>query len=126
MRRSGPDGPDTRFALELFDAGDVFRGADFGITKAALEQGGRVRGIRIPGGASLSRKQVDEIEADAKKAGAMGLLRLKFVGGALEGGPLAKVLSPESVGAFGVQDGDLVLFVAGPDRVSSAALDRVR
>src|SRR5438105_10175701 len=125
MRRSGPDGPDTRFALELFDAGDVFRGADFGITKAALEQGGRVRGIRVPGGAALSRKQVDEIEAEAKKAGALGLLRAKFVNGQLEG-PVAKYLTAENVAQLALHDGDLALFVAGPDRISGSALDRVR
>jgi aspartyl-tRNA synthetase len=57
MERYGIDRPDTRFGLELFDASDVFRGADFGITRAALEKGGRIRGIRVPGGAaSLSRK----------------------------------------------------------------------
>jgi aspartyl-tRNA synthetase len=103
----------------------VFRGADFGITRAALEQGGRVRGIRIPGGAALSRKQIDEIEADAKKAGALGLLRLKFANGAFEG-PVAKFLTPEAAGQLGMQAGELALFVAGPDRISSAALDRVR
>lgn len=125
MERYGSDRPDLRYGLEIIDASEVFRGADFGITRAALEQGGRVRGIRIPGGAALSRKQVDEIEADAKKAGAMGLLRLKFAGGALEG-PVAKFLSPESAGRLGLQDGDLALFVAAADRISSAALDRVR
>ena len=51
MERFGSDRPDTRYGLEIFDASDVFRGADFGITRTALEQGGRVRGIRIPGGA---------------------------------------------------------------------------
>jgi len=126
MERYGSDRPDTRYDLQIIDASDVFRGADFAITKAALEKGGRVRGIRIPGGAAaLSRKHQDEIEADAKKAGALGLLRLKFTNGALEG-PVAKFLAPESAAQLGLQDGDLALFVAGPDRVSSPALDRVR
>src|SRR4029079_7585362 len=89
MKRFGSDKPDMRYALEIFDATDAFRDADFGITRTAIEQGGRVRGVRVPGGAPLSRKQVDEIEAEAKKGGAHGLLRLKLVGGALEG-PAAK------------------------------------
>src|SRR6185503_4340491 len=75
--------------------------------------------------ATLSRKQVDEIEADAKKGGAMGLLRLKFANGALEG-PAAKFLGEDASARLGLADGDLVLFVAGSDRVSSASLDRVR
>ena len=125
MERFGCDRPDTRYGLEIFDASDVFRGADFGITRTALEQGGRVRGIRVPGGAALSRKQVDEIEAEAKKAGALGLLRIKFANGALEG-PVAKFLGEGAAERLTLQEGDLALLVAGPDRVSSPALDRVR
>src|SRR5512146_1818546 len=125
MERYGSDRPDMRYGLELFDASDVFRGADFGITRTALEQGGRVRGVRIPGGANLSRKQVDEIEAEAKKAGAMGLLRLKLVNGVLEG-PAAKFLGDGAADRLGLGDGELALLVAGPDRISSPALDRTR
>jgi len=125
MERFGCDRPDTRYGLEIFDASEVFRGADFGITRTALEQGGRVRGIRIPGGAVLSRKQQDEIEAEAKKAGAFGLLRIKFVNGVLEG-PVAKFLAEGAAGRLNLQEGDLALLVAGPDRVSNPALDRVR
>jgi aspartyl-tRNA synthetase len=126
MERYGCDRPDTRYGLEIVDASEVFRGADFAITRSALEAGGRVRGIRIPGGAAaLSRKHQDEIEADAKKAGAMGLLRLKFVNGALEG-PIAKFLGDGSAQRLGLHEGDLALFVAGPDRISSPSLDRVR
>jgi aspartyl-tRNA synthetase len=125
MERFGSDRPDMRYALEIFDASGVFRGADFGITRSALEQGGRVRGIRIPGGGALSRKQVDEIEAEAKKGGASGLLRVKLTNGALEG-PIAKFLADGDAARLQLQEGDLALFVAGPDRVSSTALDRVR
>jgi len=73
----------------------------------------------------LSRKQVDEIEAEAKKAGALGLLRIKFANGALEG-PVAKFLGEGAAARLTLQEGDLALLVAGPDRVSSPALDRVR
>ena len=125
MERYGSDKPDLRFGLELFDATEVFRPADFSITRAAIGAGGRVRGIRVPGGASLTRKQVDEIEAAAKALGAAGVLRLKLAGGALEGGP-ARHLGPGAADALGLADGDLCLLVAGPDRVTSPALDRVR
>jgi len=121
----GTDKPDLRYELPIFDATEVFRGADFSITRAAIEAGGRVRGIRIPGGAGLTRKQMDEIEAEAKSLGAPGLLRLKVVGGGLEGG-LAKYLPPGAAARLGLSDGDLCLLVAGPDHVSSPALDRVR
>lgn len=125
MERYGSDKPDLRFALEIEDLTEAFRGAEFTITRDAIAKGGRVRGIRVPGGASLSRKQVDEIEAAAKTLGAAGLLRLKGQGGSLEGGP-AKFLSAAAVERLAVQDGDLLLAVAGPDHVSSPSLDRVR
>ena len=125
MERFGTDKPDLRYGLEIFDATDVFRGTDFGVTRSAISAGGRVRGIRIPGGASLSRKQVDELEAGGRSLGAAGLLRLKRSGDALEG-LAAKFLGPDAAKRLGVDDGDLVLLVAAPDQISSPALDRVR
>ena len=125
MELYGSDRPDLRYDLKIFDATDAFRGADFGITRSAIESGGRVRGISIPGGAALSRKQVDEIEQIAKSGGASGLLRVKKANGALEG-PAAKFLSEEGAAKLGLADGELALMVAGADDMSSVALDRVR
>ena len=125
MERYGSDRPDLRFELELFDASDVFRDTEFSIARAALAQGGRVRGIRVPGGAALSRKQVDEIEAGAKSAGAAGLVRLKRANGQIEGSA-AKFLHDGATERLALQEGDLALLVAAPNHVSSPALDRVR
>ena len=125
MERFGSDRPDLRYALELFDASEAFRGSEFGITNSALAAGGRVRGIRIPGGADLSRKQVDEIEAIARSAGAGGLIRLKRGASGLEG-PAAKFLGESSVQRLGIGEGELCLLVAGGEHVSNPALDRVR
>ncbi len=125
MERYGSDKPDLRYGLEIEDATPVFRGREFGITRTAIEAGGRVRGIRVPGGASLSRKQVDEVEAAAKSLGAAGLLRLRKNGEALEG-PAAKFLAADASERLQLRDGDLCLLVAGPDHVSSPSLDRVR
>jgi aspartyl-tRNA synthetase len=125
LEKYGTDKPDLRFGLPIFDATEVFRGADFGITRSAISAGGRVRGIRVPNGAALTRKQIDEVEASAKALGAAGLLRLKTTGGTLEG-PAAKYLPAEAITRLGLSDGDLCLLVAGPDHISSPALDRVR
>ena len=125
MERYGSDRPDLRYDLEIADVSAVFAGADFVVTRSALESGGRVRGIVVPGGARLSRKQVDELEALARGAGAGGLLRLKRVNGQLEG-PAAKFLSGGAADALSLADGDLGLYVAAADHVSSPALDRVR
>ncbi len=125
MERYGSDKPDLRYGLEIFDATELFQGREFGITRAAIDAGGRVRGIRVPGGAALTRKQVDEIEAAAKTLGAAGLLRLKRSGATLEG-PAARFLAADAADRLGLEDGDLCLLVAGADYVSSPALDRVR
>jgi aspartyl-tRNA synthetase len=125
LERYGTDKPDLRFGLELFDATEVFRPADFSITRNAIEAGGRVRGLRVPGGAAVTRKQLDEIEAAAKTFGAAGLLRIKRVGDALEGGP-AKHLGGDAIAALQLGDGDLCLLIAGPDHITGPALDRVR
>lgn len=125
MERFGSDRPDLRYSLELFDASDAFRGSEFSIANAALAAGGRVRGFKVPGGAALSRKQVDEIEAIAKSAGAGGLIRLKRGPNGLEG-PAAKFLSDAGAQNLGIGDGDLCLLVAGPEHISSPALDRAR
>ena len=125
MERFGIDRPDLRYGLEIEDVSDVFRAAEFVVTRTALDAGGRVRGIRVPGGAALSRKQVDELEAVAKSAGAVGLLRLKRVNGVLEGPP-AKFLSEGAADALGLKEGELGLYIAALDRASSPALDKVR
>ena len=125
MERYGIDRPDLRYDLAIADVSDVFRGTEFVVTRKALDAGGRVRGIRVPGGATLSRKQVDEVEAAAKSAGALGLLRIKRHDGLLDG-PAAKFLAEGAAERLGLKDGDLGLYVAGPDHISSPALDRVR
>ena len=125
METYGSDRPDLRYDLKLFDATDAFRGADFGITRAVIEAGGRVRGIRIPGGAALSRKQVDEIEQIAKSGGASGLLRVRKVNGALDG-PASKFVTERGAEILSLAEGELALMVAGADDISSVSLDRVR
>ena len=125
LERYGIDRPDLRYGLAIEDVSDVFRGVELPFTSAALAAGGRVRGIRVPGGASLSRKQLDELDAIVKLGGGRGLLRVKRVNGALDG-PAAKVLDEERAARLGLADGELGLYLAGDDRVSGPALDRVR
>jgi aspartyl-tRNA synthetase len=125
MEKYGCDRPDLRYGLGIADYSAAFATVEFGITQSALAGGGRVRGIAVPGAAAWSRKQVDELEAIAKGAGALGLLRVKKADGKYDG-PIAKFLTPEAQDALALEEGTLALFVAGPDRISSPALDRVR
>jgi aspartyl-tRNA synthetase len=125
MERYGIDRPDLRYGMEIEDVSDAFRGLDFPFTAGALAAGGRVRGIRVPGGAALSRKQLDELDGIVKSAGGRGLLRIKRVNGALEG-PAAKVLDEARAARLRLAEGELGLYLGGEDRVGSPALDRVR
>lgn len=125
MEGYGCDRPDLRYDLNIRDYTALFRPLEFGITQSAIASGGRVRGIIIPGAASWSRKQVDELEALAKSAGVGGLLRIKCVDGKLDG-PIAKFFTPEAEALLALPNDALALFVAADDRLSNPALDRVR
>ena len=125
MERYGIDRPDTRYGLELFDASDVFRATDYKVALSAIEAGGRVRGIVVPGGTSLSGSQQKELEAVAKRAGAGGLMMVKRSADGLSGN-VAKFLPSGAADALGLGEGDLAVFVAGPEHITSQALDRVR
>ena len=125
MERFGSDRPDLRYTLEIRDWTEATSGLDFGIIRSQVDAGGRVRGLLLEGGARLSRKQIDGLEAKAKEAGAPGLLWAKR---AEEGtsGPLGKFLDEEATEAMGLAVGDLALVAAGPDRLTSPTLAAVR
>lgn len=78
MERYGSDKPDTRFAIELKKLNDVVDGCNFEVFNKALEEGGDVRGICVPNGASeFSRKKIDKLVEEAKHYGAKGLVWIK-------------------------------------------------
>jgi aspartyl-tRNA synthetase len=125
MERYGVDRPDLRFGFEIADWTDALRDLDFGIVRSQVAAGGRVRGLRLEGGARLSRKSIDAIEAEAKATGAAGLLWAKR-GAEGFSGTLGKFLSAAHGDALGLGEGDLVVAVAGPDRITSPALAAAR
>jgi aspartyl-tRNA synthetase len=124
MARFGVDRPDTRFALELADAGPRAEGAGFAVFDDALRSGGAVRGIAVPGAGGASRKQLDLWTAWAREAGAKGLIWIKReASGAVSSS--AKILGEERcreiAGAIGAAPGDAALVVAD----ARATTDRV-
>jgi aspartyl-tRNA synthetase len=125
LERYGCDRPDVRYDMIIHDYTAIFEQSEFGIARSAIAAGGRVRGVIVPGGATLSRKQVDEIELLARSAGAGGLIRIKCVNGSVDGAA-TRTLTDAGRAALGLIDGDLLLLVAGPDYVSNPALDRTR
>ena len=124
LERFGTDKPDLRFGYELRDLTERVRDRGFRAFDDAVANGGRVRAVRVAEGTRLSRKQIDHLTARAKEGGAGGLATLKRQGDQLTG-PLSK-LDGASAEHFEMEDGDLLLVAAGPDAVTSAALDRVR
>jgi aspartyl-tRNA synthetase len=123
MRRYGSDKPDLRIAMELRDIAPVVQGCEFKVfAEWASHPQGRIAALSVPGGASLSRKQIDDYAAHAGKYGAKGLAWMKVESRAKgrEGinSPIAKFLDDATLAAVldAVQanDGDIVLFGAGP------------
>jgi aspartyl-tRNA synthetase len=111
MDRYGSDRPDTRFGLELVDLKSAVAAIDFNIFKEAQS----VRGIVVPGGASLSRKRIDDLTEEAKKLGAPGLIWVKF--DAQRGSSIKKFLTDATFdslrGAMSANENDLALIIAG-------------
>jgi len=121
----GSDRPDLRYSLRIQDWTAGLGGLDFRVVQGAVEEGGRIRGLLLENGTSLSRREIEGLELLAKKAGAPGLLWVKWTekGGS---GPLARFMEEEDFQALGLKVGDLALVAAGPDRITSPALDAIR
>lgn len=119
MDRFGVDRPDTRFDLELHDVTDSLRDTDFGVFKSAIESGGVVKCIVVPGGESLTRKIIDGLTDELRGIGAGGLPFVKVTD--QDGSPqfatgIAKFIQPlrgalcETLGA---KIGDAIFFMPG-------------
>lgn len=131
MRRYGSDKPDLRIALELVDVADLVKDSQFAVfTGPANEAGGRVCALRIPGGASLSRKQIDEYAAHAAKYGAKGLAYIKIAENGEVSSPIQKFFDEAAFAALvahvGAGNGDLVFFGAGKYSTVSDFMGAVR
>jgi aspartyl-tRNA synthetase len=128
MERYGSDRPDTRFGLELVELGPQCEGCGFRVLEAAAADG-RVKGLVVPGGADLSRKQLDELTEFVKPYGAAGVLWFKRAADGISS-PAKKALGDDGCARFldaaGAQEGDLLLAVGAPPKVAFAALGALR
>ena len=125
MERYGSDRPDLRYQLEITDWTQATSSLGFNMIDSAVEAGARVRGLRLSGGAKLSRRQIANIESKAKEVGAPGLLWAKQAEGEASG-PLGKFLAPEDSLAMGLLPGDIAFVAFGPDSLTSPVLAAVR
>ncbi|HEX5946677.1 MAG TPA: aspartate--tRNA ligase, partial [Acidimicrobiales bacterium] len=124
MERYGSDKPDVRFGMELVELTEVFASTGF---KAFAGQ--TVKGIRVPGGAELSRKKLDDLTAKAKRWGAKGLVWMRVQDEALDS-PVAKFLSEDELAGIRAglegEAGDLLLLVADSRHVVRHVLGLLR
>jgi aspartyl-tRNA synthetase len=139
MAKYGCDKPDIRFGLEIGDISDVVAHSDFAVFASTVAGGGKVKGIALPGCAQYTRRELDELTEMAKGFGAKGLLSMALVGGcpSLEALTIdmvksvaAKYLDLEQIkqiGArVGAKPGDLILLVAGDNKMVCQVLGRLR
>ena len=127
--RYGSDKPDTRFGLELVDVSDLAAESEFRVFRNVLENGGKVKGIRAPGLATLSRKELDDLTEFVKIYGAKGLAWLKVTAEGIES-PIAKFFDAGVLERIGERldgsEGDLLVFVADSPTVVADALGNLR
>ncbi len=129
MDRFGSDKPDQRFGLELKTITDLAGQADFKVFKEVADQGGLVKGLRVPQGAAFSRAEIDNLIAQAQKWGAKGMAWFKVTEQGLESNltkyftvDLLKQLQERLEG----QAGDLLVFIADRPGVTNDVLGRLR
>jgi len=135
MRRYGSDKPDLRIEGELVDVADLVKDLEFKVFAGpANDADGRVAALRVPGGADLSRKQIDDLAAHAAKFGAKGLawLKVQDASKGLQGvnSPVAKFLDEATLARMlqktCAQDGDALLFGAGKWKTVSEFMGALR
>jgi len=128
MARYGSDKPDLRFGLELQDCSALFAGGEFQAFAQTVASGGAVKGLRVPGAGAMSRKELDDLTAEAKQAGAKGLVWIKVNPDGVQS-PVAKFIQgvqAHLLEALGGAAGDLLLLVADAPAVACAVLGRLR
>lgn len=135
MRRFGSDKPDLRNPLELVDVADLLKNVEFKVfNEPANNPEGRVAVLRVPNGAELTRKQIDEYTQFVGIYGAKGLAWAKVndVTAGLEGlqSPIAKFLNEEVVTALlervNAQNGDIIFFGADNEKIVTDAMGALR
>jgi aspartyl-tRNA synthetase len=135
MKRYGSDKPDLRNPLELVDIADLVKDVEFAVFNGpANDVEGRVAALRIPTGASLSRKQIDDYTKFAGIYGAKGLAWMKIndLAAGMDGiqSPVLKFLTESIVNDIisrtGAQTGDIILFGADKANVVAEALGALR
>ena len=139
MERFGVDRPDLRFDVELFNVTPAVAASQFGVFQHTVADGGEVKGLVYPGGASLARREIDELTEFVKQYGAKGLVWIGVIAEPDVNGvypvealrsQVTKFLSPEEIRAIieasNANVGDLILIVADKAPVVAQSLSNLR
>ncbi len=140
MERYGTDKPDIRFGLEVRDLSDIVSDSNFTVFRSAIQSGGRVKGICLPGCASYSNKQIEELTEVAKSLGAKGLITIALSSDCGENLEHLTIDKVKSIAAkylaveqlkymaqrFEAGPGDLILIVAGELKTVNKVLSELR
>lgn len=129
MALYGTDKPDLRYGMALVDCTELLGSSGARIFRQAVESGGVVKGVRVPGAASLPDTELESLQALSQTLGAQGVVWLRVGETGVEA-PVAKYLAPEEqrclVRTFDAEAGDLLLLVADAVTAANAALDGLR
>ncbi len=129
MDRFGSDKPDLRYAMELKDLAALAVKSSFQVFLTALENGGSVKGLCVPGGGRMSRKDLDDLTLLARQLGAKGLA-WTFIEAEGWRSPIAKFFEPQLMQSINREmsgePGDLLLFVADKWEISCQVLGHLR
>ena len=130
MARFGNDKPDTRFEMELADLSDLVADCDFKVFTGALANDGQVKGLAVPGGAALSRREIDELTEFVAIYRAKGLAWIKITETGGFESSIVKFFSEDTLKAvserMGAKPGDLMVFVADRPKIVADALSNLR
>lgn len=130
MDRFGSDKPDIRFGMELCDISDIVAGCGFGVFTGALENGGSVRGICVPGAGDMPRKKIDKLVEEAKGIGAKGLAYMAIQESGEIKSSFTKFLDEDTIDSIikkmEAKPGDLLLFAADRNKIVWDVLGMLR
>ncbi len=129
MNRYGSDKPDLRFGMEIVDLSPVFSRTGFKVFSDSLGSGGVIKGIRVPGCAGYSRKEVEVITELVKPSGARGLATLAWTAEGLKGTVAKFVTQDEALKVaqlLGAKDGDLACILADKPAIANKGLGILR
>ena len=130
MDSYGSDKPDLRFGMKLFNVSDIVKNCDFQVFKGAVDSGGIVKAICVPGGSVISRKEIEDLTHWlSKDFRAKGLAYMKHGKDGLESA-ITKRFTPEELTAIaqtvGSKEGDMVFFGADKISIVNASLGALR